>query len=79
MGTRTVHWMSETGRRRFHLSENLVLKELSTSLLSVPALVKNNIGVMFLPGMAVLIYLKDHCKVLGKALQDPNEVFYIDE
>ena len=48
-GTRTVQWYSDSGPQRVHLSQTLVAPQMAMSLLSVPAFVRKNISVLFIP------------------------------
>lgn len=79
IGTRPVEWTADGVRTTVSLSKTMFVPALSTSLLSVPALVNKNIAVLFLPRKAVLLDLEDKNKVLGYALQDSDGLFYISE
>lgn len=76
-GVRTFKWKGESGLDSVHLSNTLVIPDLFMSLLSIPALVHNNVGVMFLPGKAVLIDLEIDFDVLGQGHQDKYGLFII--
>ena len=78
-GVRTVKWQSQDGQQPVHLSETLVVPKLSMSLLSIPALVRKNIGVLFIPGKAVLVDLENNLYVLGCGRQGVDGLFYIPE
>ena len=78
-GVRTVQWQTQDGLDDVHLSETLIVPNLAMSLLSVPALVRKNIGVAFLPGKAILIDLEDDYKILGQATQDKDGLFFIGD
>ena len=78
-GVRTVKWQSQAGQQPVHLSETLVVPKLSMSLLSIPALVRKNIGVLFIPGKAVLIDLENNFCVLGCGRKGVDGLFYIPE
>lgn len=56
-GVRTVKWQDSDGLDDVHLTETLVAADLSMSLLSVPALVRKQIGVIFLSSKAVMVDL----------------------
>ena len=78
-GTRTVRWKTGGGTQRVSLSDTLVVPGLSQDLLSIPSLVSKNIGVLFLPGKAVLVDLKDEYSILGYGSQDEDGLFYISD
>ena len=78
-GTRTVQWYSDSGPQRVHLSQTLVTPEMAMSLLSVPALVRKNIGVLLIPQKALLIDLEEKFLILCQALQDTHGLFYISD
>ena len=78
-GTRTVKWNTHEGDNHIKLSNTLVVPGISMSLLSVPSLVDKNIGVIFLPGKAVLIDLEDQNSILGYGTQDSDGLFYISD
>lgn len=79
VGVRTVRWMTDDGQDAVHLSETLVIPTLASSLLSVPALVNKNISVLFLPGQALLVDLEDDYRILGRASQSDDGLFYIPD
>lgn len=79
MGTRTVQWITDSGRESVHLSNTLICPDVAISLLSVPALVNKNIAVMFLPGAGFLVDLEDDCSILGTFEQDEDGLFYISD
>ena len=54
---RKITWQGENGPINISLSDFLVARDIRTSLLSVPALVKKDIGALFLPGNAFFIDL----------------------
>lgn len=76
-GVRTVMWHTDEGTQGVNLFETLVTPEEDMSQLSVPSLVREQIGALFIPGKAVLIDLADDFKVLGFAEQDRDRLFYI--
>lgn len=49
------------------ITETLVVLDIKTSLLSLPALVKKNIAVLFVPGKALFLDLQDENNILGYA------------
>ena len=54
-----------------------MVPDLAMILLSVPALVRKNIGVMFLLGKTMLIDLEDNEAIPGDASQDKDGLSYI--
>lgn len=64
--------------RPVHLSDTLVSPKLAVSLLSVPALVDKNIGVIFLPGQGLLVDLENDFKILGFAHLKTDGLSYIE-
>lgn len=78
-GVQTVKSQPPDGVKDVHLSETLFVPDLAMSLLSVPALVRKKIGVMFLPGKAVFIGLEDDFCILAEAFQDKDGLFYIPD
>lgn len=79
VGVRMVTWNGLKGTTRVSLSDTLVAPDFKTSLLSVPALVKKNIGALFLPGKAMFIDMLDRNNILGYAFQKPDGLFYISD
>lgn len=79
IGTRPVEWATDGVSTSVRLSKTTFVLALSTSLLSVPALVNKNIVVLFLPRKAVLLELEDKNKVPRYASQDSDGLFYISE
>lgn len=79
VGVRPVRWSADGTTCNVSLSETLYVPDMTTSLLSVPALVSKNIAVLFIPGKAVLIDLDDDNNVLGYANQNSDGLFYISE
>ena len=77
VGVRKVTWQGLKGTTNVSLSETLVASDFKTSLLSVPALVKKDIGVLFLPGKAMFLDLLDKNNILGYATQGADGLFYI--
>lgn len=49
------------------------------SLLSIPALVWKDIAVLFMPGSAPLLDIRDGFETLGYAAQAADELFYVSE
>ena len=79
VGVRKVNWRGETGPIEVTLSETLVARDIKTSLLSVQALVKHDIAVLFLPGKAVFLDLLQNNKIIGYASQGRDGLFYISD
>lgn len=77
MGVRTVVWRNKSGLTSVRLSRMLVARSVKTSLLSVPASVKKDISVLFVPGKARFIDILNRNTVIGFATQRPDGVFYI--
>lgn len=75
--TRKVSFKGESYERKVCLSDTLVVPEAGMSLLSVASLTRKHVGVLFMPGFAVLFDLKDDCAVFGYTEQDSNALFYI--
>lgn len=61
------------------LTKTFVTPELSASLLSVPAMTKKDIVLLFMPGMAIILDLWNDNAVLGYVRQDTNGLFYISD
>ena len=78
-GTRRVTWCSENGPVNVSLSDTLVSEDIAPNLLSVPALVRKGIFVLFMEGKAILFDSKDGFSVLAYALQDEDGLFYISD
>ena len=78
-GDRRVQWAGEGGPHTIKLSETLIADDIAISLLSVPALVNKGIGVIFLPGKALFVDLKDNMEVLATAPQAEDGLFYISD
>ena len=53
-GVRSVQFSTDDGSTKVSLSDTLIVPNASLSLLSVPALVNKGIGVLFMPGKAIL-------------------------
>ena len=77
MGVRKVQMRSGQRSCTVSLSNNLIVPDAAMSLMSVPALVKKEIGVLFMPGYAVLFDLLDSNEVLGFAKQYKDGLFYM--
>lgn len=78
-GIRVVKWKTEHGNVKVSLSETLVAPDISTSLLSIPALAKKDIATLFLPGRAIMFDLMDNFKMIGQATQDRDGLYYITD
>lgn len=78
-GIRTVVWQSHAGPTRVSLSNTLVAQSIKTILLSVPALVKKDIAVLFVPGKALFIDLPNDNTVLRYAQQRADGLFYVSD
>lgn len=52
-----------------HLSVTIVVPDMAPSLLSISALTKKDISVIFVPGKALLVDLEDNISVLGTAVR----------
>lgn len=79
IGIRKIDLQTDDGPQRLSLSNTLVVPDAGLSLLSVPALVKKDIGVLFMPEYAILIDLKDNLAILGYAEQDQDGLFYLND
>ena len=79
VGVRKVNWQGLKEPMSVSLSNTLVAPDIKTSLLSVPALVSKNIGVLFLPGKAMFLDLLDKKNILGYAKQKTDGLFYISD
>lgn len=78
-GVRKVRWQGADGPVTVSLTDTLIAPDATLSLLSVPALTKKDIAVLFLPGKAILFDIKDNNSVLGYAKQGSNDLYYIDD
>ena len=79
VGVRKVKWQGPDRTMNVSLTDTLVAADIKTSLLSVPALVKKDIGVLFLPGKAMFLDLLDKNKILGYATQKTDGLYYISD
>ena len=70
-GKRSVTWNGEDGLVKLGLSNTLVSKRLSCSLLSVPALVRKGISVIFTSGKAMMVDV-DNNSMLAKFQATPS-------
>lgn len=64
---------------RLSLSDTHVMSDASMSLLSVPALVKKDITVLFMLRYATLFDFRDDFKVFCYATKDPDGLFYANK
>lgn len=78
-GKRSVTWIGQDGTVKVGLTNTLVSPKLSCSLLSVPALVRKGIAVLFVPGKAILVDVENDYQVLGTASQQRDGMFYISD
>lgn len=78
-GVRKVRIQSEDGVRAVSLTDTLLVLDAGMSLMSVLALVYKGIGVLFLPGFAVMFDLEDADCFLDFAKQNANSLFYVAE
>lgn len=58
MGIWTVKWMKKGGKQNVHLSNTLIVPQISSGLLSVPSLAKKDVGVIFLPFFVFLSFIE---------------------
>ena len=79
VGVRKVKWQGPDRTMNVSLTDTLVAADIKTSLLSVPALVKKDIGVLFLPGKAMFLDLLEKNKILGYATQKTDGLYYISD
>ena len=79
IGVRKVTWQGEKGPIHISLSATLIARDIRTSLLSVPALVKKNIKPIFLPGKVVFLDLLQKNKIIDHARQGNDFLFYISD
>lgn len=78
-GVRKVRWQGADGPVTVSLTDTLVAPDAAMSLLSVPALAKKEIAVLFLPDKAILFDLKDNNTVLGYAKRANDDIYYIND
>lgn len=52
---------------------------MAMRLLSAPTLENKNIGVLLIPGKAILFYVKDNYSTIGVAIQHKDRLFYIPD
>lgn len=76
-GTRSVCWQRIDGSVRVSLRDTLVAPEIAENLLSIAALTREDVAVLFLPQRAILFDLKDYNSILGYASQDFDGLYYI--
>lgn len=69
-----AHRMINGGQSPVHFSENLVPPDVAMSLLSITALVNNNISVLFVPGGALMIDIENEFCALGRAHEDADDI-----
>lgn len=75
MATRSVQWFETDASTKNHLSETLVVRDMASSLLFVPALTKKNISVISMRDKVLIVDLDDSFSVLGTALRDDNGLY----
>ena len=78
-GFRNVTWKGEKKKINIRLSDTLVARDIRNILLSVPALVKMDIGAFFLSRKAVFLHLLQKNKFIGRARQASDGLFYISD
>lgn len=62
--------------KRLSLSVSLVVADTSMSLLSIPALVRKDSPVLYMPGYTTTFNVRDDFEVLGYVRQDAEGLFY---
>lgn len=62
-GTRKVTFMSLTGPPKLRLSETFVIPDGSMSLLLIPALTREDIGIICMPDYGILYDLRDNFSI----------------
>lgn len=76
---RKVLWQGANGPVPVLLTDTLVAPDAAMSLLSVPALTKKDIAVLFLPDKAILFDIQDNNTVLGYAKRADDDLYYIND
>lgn len=77
--SRVVNLRGENGASTVSLSDTLVYRSICQILLSVPALVREHIIVLFMPIKAVLIVMKNKYSILAYGTQRKDGLFYIPD
>ena len=77
-GTKAVTWSGPEGLTQVHLSETLAARDLAMRLLSVPALTRKEMAVLFLPKKALILDLRSNLRVIGIAQKDADGLYYIN-
>lgn len=78
-GVRKVRWKGADGPVTVSLTDTLVAPDAVMSLLSVPALAKKEIAVLFLLDKAILFDLKDNNTILGYVKPADDDLYYIKD
>ena len=76
-GTNAVTWSGLEGTTEVHLSETLAARDLAMKLLSVPALTKKGMAVLFLPSKTLIVDLRENYKVIGVSHREDDGLYYI--
>lgn len=79
VGDRKIDVRNDNGNIRIRLSDTLVVPEASMSLLSILALVRRDIAVLFLPSYVTLLDIRDGFKTLGYATENAEGLFYVND
>lgn len=79
MGFRKINWQGLTRPMEVTLAKTLVTLDIKRNLLTIPALVKKDSTVLFVPGKALFIDLQNENNILGYAKQETDGLFYIAE
>ena len=64
-GTNAVTWSGPEGTTEVQLSETLAARDRDMKLLSVPALTKQGMAILFLPSKALIVDLREYYKLIG--------------
>lgn len=78
-GQRNIATQVYDGEMIISLSNTPVGPDAGLSLLSVPALARNDIGVTFIPGFTALLDLRDEFFALGYAKQEDDSLIYLND
>lgn len=78
-GVRKVDIHSDEGRQWISLIKTLVVPGAGMSLMSVPAFVKKDVGVLLMRKYDVLLDLQENLTVLGYVEQDQYGLLYLND
>lgn len=78
VGVCKIDARNDDGDRRISLSDILVVLDASMNLMSIPALVRKEIAVLFMPGYATLLNIRGDLKTLWYGTKNAEGLFYVN-